>query len=201
MSALSGPSLTVLRGFIAGANAQYRAAGLGKYQMHVARDGSVSTPNRPKHVFKRVQGTGDAAASQAAAGASQAPAPSAGAAPSQEAAETAARARSGAAPKLTALKPTADGFAMTWNAVSGATNYGVWIDGKLIGHVPKPEFAGQLAAGSDGVIQIDAVRKDGTRTEPTTPIRIGKDASGKLAASDPTKPAAAAATAPAAAAT
>jgi hypothetical protein len=143
-----------------------------------------------------VKGTQSAAATQASEGAKQA-----SAAPESDAAPAPAQAatRSGAAPKVTGLKPTADGFAMTWGAVSGATKYGVWVDGQLVGHVPKPSFAGALAAGSGGVLQIDAVRKDGTRTEPTAPIRLARDASGKLGASDPTKPAAA--TAPAAAAT
>lgn len=168
----------MLRGFIAGANAQYRAAGMGAYQMHVARDGSVTTPNRPRSGFKPVKGTEHAAASQAAAGATQV----------------------AAAPKLSGLKPTANGFEMTWGAVSGATKYGVWVDGKLAGHVPKPSFAGTLAASSAGVLQIDAVRADGTRSEATAPIRIAKDGAGKLAVSDPTKPASDAATVPAAAA-
>ena len=192
--------MTVLRGFIAGANAQYRAAGLGQYQMHVDASGKVSAPGAPAPRFKPVPGTGSAAPDQASAGASGATttsAPTAGAAPA------AGPARSGAAPKLTALKPTTDGFAMRWDPVAGAKRYGIYVDGTLVGHVPKPAFDGKLTAGSGGVVQVDAVRADGTRTALTPAVRLDRDASGKLVASDPNAAAAAspdAATAPAAAA-
>lgn len=189
--------MTVLRGFVAGANAQYRAAGLGEYQMHVDSKGRVSTPNAPAPKFKPVSGTGNAASAQAADGASASSSTaSASAAPAGDAP---AAARAGAAPTLTGLKPTADGFTMTWQPVKGATKYGIYVDGKLVGHVPKPTFTGTIPAGTGGVMQVDAVAANGTRTAMTAPIRLDMDASGKLSASDPNAAEQGAATAPAAA--
>lgn len=177
--------MTVLRGFIAGANSQYRKAGLDEYQMRVHADGSVTTPRRPAPEFKQVPGTGSAAGEQASAGA--APAPSAGAAP-KPAADPNSAPRAGSAPQFTALKPTATGFALRWEAIPGATQYGVWLDGVLVGHVPKPAFDGALTAGTGGVVQIDAVAADGTRTPLTAPMHVARDAKGKLAVTNP-KPA------------
>lgn len=214
MTRLSGPGLSVLRGFIAASNEQYRKAGLGEYQMRVDRNGRVTQPHRPAPSFRPVPGTGKAAADQAAQGAAQQPAaagatqqPSAGAAQSPAGAPSSGAAQPGAAgpsPTLTSVKPTADGFSMTWQPVQGARQYGIWVDGALVGHVPKPSFAGTLAPGGGGAIQVDAVLADGSRTEPTTPLALVRDAQGKLAVRDPrngTAPAptpAASATAPAA---
>jgi hypothetical protein len=181
MNVMSGPSMKVLRGFVAAANAQYRDAGLSQYQMKLDRDGNITVPRSRSKGFKPVPGTGSAAAEQASAGAAPA-APPAGAA-------TGAAPRSGAAPKPNGLTRTADGFAMKWEPVAGAKQYGIWQDGALLGHVTSPQFAGALAAGSSGVIQVDAVLANGARTELSPPVRIALDASGKLAVSDPTKPA------------
>jgi hypothetical protein len=43
--------------------------------------------------------------------------------------------------------------------------FGAFEDGVLLGHVPSPQFAGALTAGSGGVIQVDAVLASGARTE------------------------------------
>ena len=200
MSSLSGPSLTVLRGFVAQANESYRNAGLGEYQMKLDRHGNVTIP-RVRARARAVPSAGAAAPEQATQGAATPrTAPAAGAAPSAGAASGTVK-RAGAAPAISGLAPTADGFALEWKPVAGAKQYGVWQDGVLLGHVPSPKFAGALAAGAGGVLQIDAVRADGTRTALTKAIRIARDASGKLGVSDPSAPAApagASATAPAA---
>lgn len=200
MTRLSGPGLTVLRGFIAASNEQYRKAGLGEYQMRVDRNGRVTQPDRPTPRFKPVPGTGSAAPDQAAQGA--APQPTAAPQPQPSAGPSGAvpPATAAPAPTVTSVEPTSDGFAMTWQQVQGARQYGVWIDGALVGHVPKPSFAGTLAAGSAGAIQVDAVLADGSRTQPTAPLALVRDATGKLAVRDPRAESATAA-APAGAAT
>lgn len=191
---IANPSMTVLKGFVAQANESYRSAGLSEYQMKVSSDGTVSIPK----VRARAR-AGAAAAEQATQGAAATgTAPTAGAAPAATGGEIK---RAGAAPAISGLEPTKDGFALSWKPVSGAKQYGVWQDGVLIGHVPSPKFAGALAAGAGGVLQIDAVLANGTRTALTKAIRIARDASGKLGVSDPAAQAPAAsapATAPAA---
>lgn len=200
MTRISGPGLSVLRGFIAASNEQYRKAGLGEFQMRVDSHGRVTTPRRRTPRFKPVPGTGSAASEQAAQGARVRAAPAAapaGTATAQPAAAT-------AAPTFTSLKPTRDGFSMTWQPVQGAAQYGIWIDGALVGHVPKPAFAGTLDAGAAGVVQVDAVLANGSRTQQTAPLGLVRDAAGKLSVRDPrtaqapAAPAAGAATAPAA---
>ena len=168
--------MTVLRGFIASANAQYRKAGLGEYQMRVGADGSVTVPDRPAPEFKRSTPAGTAAPDQASAGA--ATQQSAAAAPAADAN------RAGAAPTFTSLKPTASGFAIRWDKVDGAKQYGIWIDGALVGHVPAPSFDGTIKPGTGGTFQVDAVRADGTRTPLTRGIRLDRTANGKLQVAD-----------------
>lgn len=190
---IAGPSMTVLKGFIAQANESYRNAGLGEYQMRLDKHGNVSIP-QVRARARSMPAAGAAAPAQAAQGAAatgSATQGSAGAAPTAHAAPGAVK-RAGAAPAISGLKPTADGFALEWKPVAGAKQYGVWQDGVLLGHVPAPKFAGTLAAGAGGVIQVDAVLADGTRTALTKAVRIARDASGKLGVGDPS------ATAPAA---
>ncbi len=197
--------MTVLKGFIAQANESYRNAGLAEYQMRLDKHGNVTIP-KVRARARAVPSAGAAAPEQAAQGAQttgNAPAgaaapPSAGAAPSPA---TGAVKRSGTAPAISGLAPTADGFALEWKPAAGAKQYGVWQNGVLLGHVPNPKFAGTLAPGAGGVLQVDAVLANGARTELTKAIRIGRDASGKLGVSDPSAPApatGAGATAPAA---
>lgn len=176
---MSGPSLTVLRQFVAGANAQYRAAGLGAYQMRVSRTGTVTVPRRPKAAFRSPQGTERAGAEQARAGARARPAPTGTGAAATPVSR--ATSRTGAAPAVTGLRPTGqDSFDLAWAPAPGAVRYGIWQDGRLIGHVPSPRFIGVLAAGSAGVIQVDAVREDGTRSELTRPLRVHRGADGTM---------------------
>ena len=201
--------MTVLKGFIAQANESYRNAGLAEYQMKLDKHGNVTIPTVRARA-RAVPAAGEAAPDQATAGAAATgaahaagtAAPTAGAAPATTSNDVK---RSGAAPAISGLAPTADGFALEWKPVTGAKQYGVWQDGVLLGHVPNPTFAGAMAAGAGGVIQIDAVLANGARTALTKAIRIGRDASGKLGVSDPNAapaaaPAAAAPAAPAAAA-
>ncbi|MCW2955847.1 MAG: hypothetical protein JWO69_716 [Thermoleophilia bacterium] len=196
MSSLSGASMQVLKSFIAGANAQYRAADLGEYQMKVDGSGRVTTPNAPRPgeaptTSVAMAPQGSAAPQQAAAGAAAA-APS-GAAPA------------GAAPRITDIQQGANNaFKLSWAPVDGAKGYGIYENGKLLGHVTDPSFAGQVAAGSRGDIEIDAVRADGSRTAKTPALVVAVGTDGKLAidVAGGAKQAAAgaAATAPAAAA-
>lgn len=159
----------VLRQFIAGANSQYRAAGLGQYQMRVARDGSVSVPRRPPPTFRPPQPVAGTAPQQASAGAAATAGPG-----------TPAR-RSGPAPKVVDLRQSgADAFQIEWQPVAGARQYGIWQDGVLLGHVPSPRFAGTLASGASGTIEIDAVRADGTRTELTRALRVSLAGDGRI---------------------
>lgn len=169
MQSVANTSRSVLTSFLAAANAQYREAGLGQYQMRVARDGSVSMPHRPRPTFKAPSAGGDAASAQASDGA---------------AATAEAIKRSGAAPTVRGAA-TADGFQLQWSGIQGAKDYGIWQDGVLIGHVPKPSFIGKLAAGAAGVIQIDARRADGTRSELSTPLRTVRGADGRVELQEP----------------
>lgn len=194
---IAGPSMTVLKGFVAQANESYRNAGLAEYQMRIDKNGNVTIP-KVRARARAVPSAGAAAPEQAVQGAATTGQAPTGAAPSSS---DGAVKRAGAAPAISGLAPTADGFALEWKPVAGARQYGVWQDGVLLGHVPNPKFAGMLAAGAGGVLQVDAVLANGTRTSLTKAIRIGRDASGKLGVSDPSAPAPAAgasATAPAA---
>lgn len=203
-NSIAGPSLTVLKGFVAQANESYRNAGLAEYQMRIDKHGNVTIP-QVRARARAIPAAGAAAPEQATQGAATAgtapaaaTAPTAGAAPAPTTGDVK---RSGPAPAISGLTPTADGFALAWKPVAGASQYGVWQDGVLLGHVPSPKFAGAIAAGAGGVLQVDAVHANGSRTALTKAIRIARDASGKLGVSDPSGPAPAAgasATAPAA---
>jgi hypothetical protein len=195
---MSGPTLTVLRGFIEASNAQYRTAGLDRYQMRLHDDGSVTVPGGGQREFKPVPGTGSSSGAQARAGAQQVGTEPPGAASPGAATDGGAQ-RAGAAPLFTSLKATAGGFALRWEPVPGAASYGVYVDGQLVGHVPRPAFDGSLAVGAGGTIQVDAVSGDGSRTHLTAPMHVSKAAPGRLQVTDPRR--AAGATAPAAAAT
>lgn len=197
MTSIAATSNTVLKQFIAGANAQYREAGLGDYQMRIGKDGLVTVPSRPAPNFSAPDRAGSAAPEQAAAGA-----PTAGAAqaPPTAPAPAAAIRRSGPAPTVSDLQQGgADAFRMAWKPVQGARQYGVWQDGTLIGHVTSPAFAGKLAPGASGTIQIDAVRADGTRTELTRALRVTRSKDDKITFDVPGAPAPAAAATAAAA--
>ncbi|MCW2949901.1 MAG: hypothetical protein JWN41_914, partial [Thermoleophilia bacterium] len=74
MSDMSGDSLRVLRGFIASANAQMRAAGLGEHQMHVAKSGVVTSPTAAK-AKRTAAAAPNSSSRQAKAGASAISAP------------------------------------------------------------------------------------------------------------------------------
>lgn len=190
MSSVSGTSLAVLKSFVASANAQYREAGLGEYQMRVGRDGSVTQPDHPKAAAFTSPAKGDAAgttapsSAQPTAATQQATAGAAAAAPgaaAASAAPTGAVKRSGPAPKISGLaQGGADAFKLSWAAVAGAKQYGIWQDGVLLGHVPSPSFAGQVAQGASSTIQVDAVLANGSRTALTTPLRVARGADGKL---------------------
>jgi hypothetical protein len=164
MSAMSGDSLSVLRGFISAANSQLRAAGLGEHQMHVSSTGKVTTPDAPSPTFHSKAGAAGPAASS-----------------------TGAKQSSAGASKVAAPQPTgvehggADAFRISWKPVPGATSYGVWQDGKLIGSVTEPAFAGQLAANSKGTIQIDAVLANGTRSARTPALVVTRPGTATLA--------------------
>jgi hypothetical protein len=196
---MSGPSLTVLRGFIEASNAQYRTAGLDRYQMRLHDDGTVTVPDSRPREFKPVPGTGGSSGAQARAGARQTGAAPPGMAASPGPATDGAAQRTGAAPLFTSLKATSSGFALRWEPVPGAASYGVYVDGQLVGHVPRPAFGGSLAVGAGGTIQVDAVAADGTRTHLTAPMHVSKAAPGRLQVTDPRR--AVGATAPAAAVT
>ena len=174
MSSLAAATANpTLARFIEGANAQYRDAGLGQYQMRVQRDGSVDVPNAPRAKFRSPApsaGTsGEAAPAQADAGAAQV---------SPDAAQVK---RSGAAPTISDLQQGGtDAFKMTWKPVEGAKQYGIWQNGVLLGHVPQASFAGQVPSGGGGTIQIDAVRADGSRSELTKALVVGRGSDGKL---------------------
>ncbi|MBC7459745.1 MAG: hypothetical protein H7287_00130, partial [Thermoleophilia bacterium] len=146
---------------MAAANAQMRLAGLGEHQMHVSSTGKVTTPDAPAKVFKTkaAGATGSTATTQAKAGARAAGAPT----------PTGVHAGGG------------DTFRITWAPVSGAKAYGVWQDGALIGTVTDPQFAGQLAAGTNGTITIDAVLADGTRSARTPSLVVTRDGSAAIA--------------------
>jgi hypothetical protein len=164
MSAMSGDSLSVLRGFVSAANAQYRAAGLGEHQMRVSSTGKVTTPSAPDPSFKDKASpasstTQTSAAKQSTAGAAQV-----------------------AAPQPTAVENGGtDAFRISWKPVAGATAYGIWQDGKLIGSVSQPSFAGQLAPDSKGTIQIDAQLANGARSARTPALVVTRTGSAALA--------------------
>jgi hypothetical protein len=176
MSSVSPSSNDVLRSFIGAANKQYRDAGLDEYQMKVDRHGNVTVPHASAG-FKTPAASGSAAPEQAKAGAAPAPGPAA----TPAGADPTKAKRSGAPPKVVDLAQSGqDAFKIGWQPVQGAQQYGVWQDGKLLGHVSSPSFAAQLAPGAGGVIQIDAVRGDGTRTPLTRALRVARTADGKI---------------------
>lgn len=184
--------MTVLRGFIAKSNEQYRKAGLEEFQMRVERDGSVTIPTRAAR-SQAVRARANAAAAQATAGAAQATTGSAqassGAVPSAptQASTTSGVSdvpRTGAAPQITAMKPTKAGFNMSWKPVTGAVKYGIWVGGSLIGEVPKATFIGTIEPGSGGIIQVDSVAKDGTRSELSRALVVARTSSGELQVQD-----------------
>jgi hypothetical protein len=176
MSAMSGESLSVLRNFVAAANAQYREAGLAQYQMHVRADGSVTVPGAHSPAFHAKAKVGPAASASAGAASSQAAAGAAKVDPTGANVK-----RSGPAPKITDLQQGGtDQFKLGWAPVAGAVKYGIWQDGVLLGHVTDPSFAGQVAAGATGTIQVDAVRADGSRTALTRALVVAHVADGKL---------------------
>ena len=190
----------VLRGFISAANKQYRDAGLSEYQMKIERDGSVSIP-RSQAGFKSTSPSGSAAPEQAKAGAAPAT-PPAGAQGASGPDPTKAK-RTGQPLKVTDLQQSgSEAFKIAWGPVAGAKQYGVWQDGVLIGHVASPSFAAQLSPGASGVIQVDAVRADGSRTPLTRALRVARTPDGKITfdvpGATPAAAAAGAATAPAA---
>jgi hypothetical protein len=75
-------------------------------------------------------------------------------------------------PEYSGMKPTAaDTIQLTWKPVANAVGYGVYSDGKLIGHVKDPSFAGRIPAAG-GTLAIDAVMSDGTRTAPGPQITM-----------------------------
>jgi len=160
MSSISGPARGTFERFIEGANAQYREAGLAEHQIKLDRNGQVQLPPASRTRFK-------------------APSTSGSAAPAQASASAANVQRSGAAPKVSDLqKSGANGFALSWQPVAGATKYGIWQDGALIGHVTDPRFAGTVSNGSGGSIQVDAVAANGTRTQLTKALTVSMGPSG-----------------------
>lgn len=123
-------------------------------------------------------------ATSAAAPATSSPSP----APSQGATSPSAAAPSGAAPAgaaptatpatplqpplLAMIRPIAPGVTgIAWKPVAGAASYGVYANGKLLGHVKNPAFAGHIAA-SGATMQFDAVDAQGNRSERSTPTRV-----------------------------
>lgn len=160
MTAITGPGRDVLERFVEGANAQYRAAGLAEHQIKLDRRGQLVLPGASRTRFRTPSASGSAA-------------------PEQASASAAAIRRSGAAPAVSDLKQRGtDEFQLAWKPVQGAARYGIWQDGKLMGHVTDPSFAGKVASGTSNVLQVDAVRADGTRTALTKPLKVTQGPSG-----------------------
>lgn len=79
-------------------------------------------------------------------------------------------------PTITSVKGTSkDAVAVTWAAIPAAVAYGIYQNGKLIGHTKDPAFAATITAGAPLVLQIDAVAADGTRSQqaPAIGLRLG----------------------------
>ena len=89
-----------------------------------------------------------------------------------------APAAAGNAPTYSDMKPTgADSFRLEWKPVPGAVAYGVYQDGKLLGHVKNPSFAASITNPSAS-IQIDAVLQGGARSEPAPAVTLAKSDKG-----------------------
>ena len=109
----------------------------------------------------------EAAAAEAAA-AQQPGAPQAG---SQGAQQAAAGALPTPVPQ--GVKRDGDKFAVIWKPVQGAVQYGIYENGKLIGHTPDPLFGATAPPGVEGVVlEVDAVDAQGKRSARTKPIPI-----------------------------
>jgi hypothetical protein len=183
MSDMSGDSLRVLRGFVSAANAQLRAAGLGEHQMRVTKGGQVTTPSVVAELKAK-------AAALPASGSSN------GSAQATRGASTIG------APVATSLQSSgSDAFRITWGAVQGATRYGIWQNGALLGYVTDPRFAGNLAAGSSGTIQVDAVLATGAHSAKSAALAVSRAGSAAIAFAGPMAETAAAAQAASAAST
>lgn len=98
--------------------------------------------------------------------------------PAQPGAEPAAAAAP-LAPQYSGLRPTGpNSFSLAWSPVAGAVLYGIYTDGKLIGHTPDLTFAGKVAGRQPATIRIDAVLADGTRTPAGALLGVRRGTSG-----------------------
>jgi hypothetical protein len=164
--------MQVLRAFVASANEQYRAAGLHRHQLRMTDlgdiDESTSAGSSPRHHAaahpnrsRRGNAGSTTGPSQARAGAQAA--------------------RTGPAPTISGMGRSGnEAVQLTWNPIAGATKYGVYHDGKLIGTVSDTKYAAQLAPSSSAHIQIDAVLATGARSPLTAPVQVARDAAGSL---------------------
>lgn len=184
MSSIEAGSTRVLKAFLAGANAQYREAGLGEYQLRLRADGSVHAPDAPPAGQARAGAAAAAApGASAASGAATGAASSSPAGPADAARAGAAATPAGAAPTLAQVdSPSADSVRLTWQPVPGAARYGIWQDGQLIGSVPNPSFAAQIAANATSVIQIDAELAGGRRSPRTPAVQVSRSGDGRVQA-------------------
>lgn len=141
------PSTIVLRRFIAGANAQYRAAGLSAHQLRVDDDGTVHAARFDSSRTPRSMAGRDSMSVRDA--------------------------RRGASMQVTSRRSTGGGgFEVAWRPVTGAKRYGVYQDGVLLGHVPHPRFAGTVTSGMAGSLRFDAVLPSGVRSARSSPVRV-----------------------------
>lgn len=77
------------------------------------------------------------------------------------------------APRFTEAKqPDKESIALAWQPVGGAVAYGVYQDGKLIGHVTDPTFTAKITGSEALLLEIDAVSADGSRSARTQPIAL-----------------------------
>jgi hypothetical protein len=92
-------------------------------------------------------------------------------------------------PQYTDLKQTTPGqFQVSWKPVEGAVAYGVYVDGKLVGHTKSPQFTAKASTDPNGsVLTFDAVRADGTRSAqaPSIGVRQGQQGVEFAKISDP----------------
>jgi len=179
MSVTNPESMRVLRSFISGANAQYRSAGMGDFQMHVHKDGSVTQTHRTAPEFKQPSTTG-AAQAQAGASSSGSAAPGSASTSSPSPAPAPSTATRGAPTISDVKKVGADGFALTWSPVAGAAKYGIWQNGVLAGYVTSPSFAGSVATDTKSVLQIDAVTAAGVHSARTGALQVTRAANGAI---------------------